>query len=183
MATFAEALDAGDSQARAYSRKVWQMNAGVLHRFADGLHMCSLKLSRRWDMQAEVLGLTRVRLTFRPLADLTNSAIPQQLAAAPPVTLVSVQHEWLHYLGHSTCCPCCRVCHAVLSCPAYSCEEVPWVSQGMPVGVLLVRLCSAALQTGGELTHPAVRLTIGKQVLQPIHTCPRALVNTRLLPS
>ena len=38
----------------------------------------------------------------------------------------------------------------------------------MLVGVLLVRLCSASLQTGGELTHPAVRLTIGKQVLQPI---------------
>jgi hypothetical protein len=57
------------------------------------------------------------------------------------------------------------------------------MSQGMQVGVLLVRLCSAALQTGGELTHPAVRLTIGKQVLQPIHTCPRALVNTWPLPS
>lgn len=45
VATFAEALDAGDSQARAYSRKVWQMNAeknaGFLHCFADGTHMCS----------------------------------------------------------------------------------------------------------------------------------------------
>jgi hypothetical protein len=49
-----------------------------------------------------VLGLTRVRLTFRPLADLTNSAIPQQLAAAPPVYLVSLQHEVLHHLGNST---------------------------------------------------------------------------------
>lgn len=36
--------------------------------------------------------------------------------------------------------------------------------QGQQVGVLLVRLCSAALSTGAELTHPAVRLTIGKQV-------------------
>ncbi len=56
-------------------------------------------------MQAEVLGLTRVRLTFRPLADLTTSAVPQQLATAPPVSLVSLQHELLHHLGHATCCP------------------------------------------------------------------------------
>lgn len=35
--------------------------------------------------------------------------------------------------------------------------------QGVQTGVLLVRLCSASLQTGAELTHPAVRLTAGKQ--------------------
>ena len=68
--------------------------------------------------------------------------------------------------------PCCP------ELPSLQMRGIPWISQGMQVGVLLVRLCSASLQTGGELTHPAVRLTIGKQVLpwsQPalvhIQTC------------
>jgi hypothetical protein len=41
VATFAEALDAGDSQARAYSRKVGHTNAGALHCFEDSMCMCS----------------------------------------------------------------------------------------------------------------------------------------------
>ena len=40
---------------------------------------------------------------------------------------------------------------------SFCCDE-----QGPQVGVLLVQLRSAAL-AGGELTHPAVRLTLGKQ--------------------
>ena len=43
-----------------------------------------------------MLGLARVRLTFRPLADLTNSAVPQQLVAAPPVSLVP--HSMIGYI-------------------------------------------------------------------------------------
>ena len=38
VAMFAEALDAGDSQARAYSRKVWQMYQACCSDFR--LHAC-----------------------------------------------------------------------------------------------------------------------------------------------
>jgi hypothetical protein len=111
-------------------------------------------------MQAEVLGLARVRLTFRPLAEETNSAIPQQLTAAPPVCTTLLTCD----LAASTACNSVHFSPLIRDRTAHSCWKLRHIMQGMQVGVLLVRLCSAALQTGGELTHPAVRLTIGKQV-------------------